>query len=286
MNNHIKISGILALAVILISSFSYGCPEAQDIIKDIFQEPSVKVDKVALKSISAEAFDIDLGIVIDNPNPVELDLSGIDYKFELADNQLAAGKSNDSISIGATGKSKTNFPVSIDYDEIKSIYDAAKGQDEIPYTFSGTVSLNTPIGEIPIPFKTKGMMPIVRIPKINSVYIKDFKLKGLTSAGMVIGMDIKNPNAFPLVINKLKYNLSLEDDDFTSGKLENQEIAAKSNGTIKIPVDINLQSVGMSVFSMLKNGGGEYSMDYDATYLIDGHPVSQKEKKSGALKYK
>ena len=285
MNIHKKVSVLLLMTAILISSLSYGCPEAQDIIKDIFQEPSVKVDKVALSKISAESFDLDLGVIIDNPNPVELNLSGIDYKFELADNQLAAGKSDDSVSISASGKSKTNFPVSIDYDEIKSIYDAAKGQDEVPYTFSGTVSLDTPIGAIPIPFKTKGMMPIVRIPKINSIFIRDFKIEGLTRADVVIGMSIENPNAFPLVINKLNYNLSLEGDDFTSGKLEDQKIAPKSSGTIKIPVDVDLGAVGLSIFSMLKNGKGQYSMNYEATYLIDGYPVEQKEKKSGTLKY-
>jgi LEA14-like dessication related protein len=272
--------------MLLISAMSYGCPEAQDIIKEVFQEPSVKVDKVALKEISAESFALDLGVIIDNPNPIELNLAGIEYKFELDDNLLAAGKSNDSISVSASGKSKSTFPVSIDYDEIKSIYDAAKGQDELPYTFSGEVFLKTPIGEIPIPFKTKGTMPIVRIPKIKSIYIKDFDAKSLTSYKVIIGMDINNPNAFPLIISKLNYNLNLEGKDFTTGKLKDQKIAPKSNGTIKIPIDFDLEAVGLSVLSALQSGGADYSMNYDATYLIDGYPVEQKEKKSGSLKYK
>ena len=88
----------------------------------------------------------------------------MDYDFQLAGSPLASGRGAEGISIAANGVSSADFPLSLAYTELANIYKAAKDQDELPYDFAGTVHVTTPIGDIPIPFKTSGKLPVLRPP--------------------------------------------------------------------------------------------------------------------------
>jgi LEA14-like dessication related protein len=146
------------------------------------------------------------------------------------------------------------------------------------------VSLDTPIGVIPIPFASKGEMPVIRVPEITSLDV-NFKSLGVTGIDAVIKIGLKNPNVFKLDIGKLDYALKLEKHDFASGSFEKQLIEAKSAGTLKVPVKLDFASVGSWLVTLVDKGSASYTLSYDAVYDILDGPVKQKEKIEGKVEF-
>ncbi len=262
----------------------YGCPEATETIQQVVQPPPINVADVAVSGISSKSLDLDLGLSIDNPNPIGLYLSGIDYDLSLAGRDLASASQRSGIEIQAAGASKTRIPLSLAYNEVKAIYDSVKGQDEIPYGLSGRVYIDSPIGEIPIPFQAEGMLPIIRPPKIKGVRVKTGGLS-LAGADLDIIIDLKNPNAFALDIQDIDYALNLEGKDLASGRINAASVPGKSSGSISVPVSIDSSSAFSWLSSMIAKGSADYSLSYDATYRLDGHPIKHREHKQGSASF-
>jgi len=268
-----------------ICVLTFGCPEAVEMISQAVQPPEVKMGKVQFSGISREFFDFDLGIVIDNPNPIGLPIAGIDYDFDLAGNDLASGTSDKRFELKASGKSETTIPVSIAYNRLKDIYEAAQGADEVPYSLSGIISVETPMGDIDVPYKTKGMLPIVRPPKIASVKVHIERMS-LSGADLLLSMDIYNPNAFDLDIQGVDYNMTLDGRFFTSGRVDQKTIPEKSEGEIGIPVSMDFISAGQWGYSLLTKGSANYVLSYKGDYDIMGRLVEHNEEESGTVRFR
>lgn len=276
--------GFIVFSVISALAVPFaGCEKAGDILKEVVQEPRVSLADFAITGISSDKLDLAAKLAIDNPNPVGLRLSALDYSIELAGNRLFSGESDEGLEINPSGKSFTSIPISLGYGDVESVYNAVKGRDEIPYRLSGKVRLDTPIGELPIPYDVRGKLPVVRPPKIMSV---DLDVKSLSISKAKLDLDIKlyNPNNFDLDISGAGYALALDGKGFSRGRIEGRKVPAKSEGKIKVPLDLDILSLGTWAYSLLSGGSADYELSYDAKYKIKDWPVSQKEIKAGSLK--
>jgi LEA14-like dessication related protein len=269
----------------MVAAVCVGCPEAQDLVKQVFTPPSVSVRQVHFSGVSSKALDLNLGMEIDNPNPIGVSLSAIDYDFALAGRPLASGSSGSGLQIAASGKSRAEFPISVAYNEILPVYESMRGQDEVPYAVAGKLTLDTPIGALPIPFKSEGKLPILRVPKIAGVNVR-VKSLSFTGADLKINIQLENPNTFPLAVQGVDYNMVLDGKPFAAGAIGAKNIASKSTGTLEVPLQLDFMSLGGWAYSLLSKKSAGYALDYDATYLIQDHPVSQKESKEGQVKIK
>lgn len=282
---HGKNTGLVLAGLLMAALGSFGCPEVRDVLEDVVKPPSIQVRDIVVTGISSKNLDLDLGVDIFNDNPIGLTLSGIDYDLKLAGTPLASGNSGAGIELVASGKSTARIPISVAYNQIGKIYSAAKGADEIPYQLSGKVSINTPIGDIPIPFSTSGMMPVIRPPRIKDVRIERKKIS-LSGADLVIVIKLMNPNSFTLDINAINYSLALDNKNFSSGQVGSQSVRAKSSGSIRIPVSIDFAGAGSWAYSLLRKGSVPYSLNYNATYQLANHPVNQNEQVNGVIKFR
>jgi len=271
---------LLSAGAVMVS----GCPEAEEIIRQAVRPPEVSVRNVAVRGISRESLDLELGIEIDNPNPVGLSLAGVDYNFVLSGHRLASGTGGGGIELEPSGVSEAVLPLSLDFEEVKSVYEASRGRDEIPYELSGKVQVDTPIGRIPVPYKARGELPVIRPPRIRSVRVEVDKLS-FSGAELVLSLNLHNPNSFPLSIQGADYSLSLDGRPFTSGSLGSGEVPPRSTGDLEVPVSLDFLSAGSWAYSLISGGSADYSLDYSGTYLIKGRPVSHSEQKSGSLSF-
>lgn len=274
----------LAIALFAAALAAAGCPGAEDIIEEIFKPPRVSVRNVAVSGISTDAIDLVLDLRIDNDNPVGLTLAKVDYNLGVEGSPLASGATGTGITLKASGASDAQVPLSFAYQEFKNIYDKAKGKDYIDYTLAGQVHLDTPVGDIPIPYSTSGKLPVVRPPKVKSVGI-NVKSLNITGADLGIQLNMENPNAFPLQIEGFNYNLDLEGKDFASGLIDSGKIAPKSAGVLEVPLTLDFMSAGNWAYSLLTKKKASYNLDYNATYMIENHPVKQSENKSGKIDF-
>jgi LEA14-like dessication related protein len=276
----IFICGFLFFGLAVLYS---GCEQAGNILKETFQEPKVSLAELMPTGISSRALDLSAKLAIDNPNPIGLSLASLDYDFKLADTPLFSGDSKEGLQISASGRSFADIPISISYQDVKKVYDSIKGEEDVPYRFSGKVGLNTPLGALPIPFDIKGKLPVVRPPKIKALDLKVEKLS-LNRADLVLSIDLYNPNSFPLDISKAGYALALDGKEFSKGKIESGKVGANSEGSLDIPLSMDLMSLGTWSYSLLRGKSADYDLAYDANYRIKDWPVIQKENEKGTLK--
>ena len=270
------------MVVVLFTLLAGGCPEAQDMIEKAIQTPKVEIKDLFFSGLSEQNIDLDLLLEVDNPTPLALNFNGLEYELALAGRPLAAGSSSSATELKASDKSQVSVPLSLAYNEIKTVYDQAQGQDEIPYQLSGKALLKMGGAEIPVPFKTSGMLPVIRPPRILSVGLKVDNLS-LSGADLILSIKIDNPNSFPLSIQGMDYALQLEGKDFSSGQVGLQAVPKKSSGSIEAPLHLDFISMGSWAYSLLTKGKAVYALHYQAVYTINNHPVKHREEKQGTL---
>jgi len=277
-----KIRGSLLLAVLICANF-FACAQTRGIIEKVIQVPTVSLADISVTDISARSMGLLLDLEINNPNPRGLELNALEYQVDLAEKPLFSGVSSEKMSLAANGTSHSKVPVSLSYKDVMAAYDSIKGRDEVPYKISGQAKVNSPIGEIPIPYSFQGSIPVIRPPRISEVSLKIDQLN-LTGAALHLNLKIFNPNSFNLDIAGADYSLDLAGNSFSSGNIPSASVPAKSNGALSVPLSINFSGLAGSVYSLLTKGNADYSLNYNASYKIKNRTVIQTESKSGTLK--
>ncbi len=257
---------------------------ADNFFEKLFKQPEIKVKNVLLKRISTSDASFVTVLAIDNPTPLRAKLAGVDYDFELSGQRLTRGETGSGVDVRPYDEALFEIPVEVNYEDLKKVYDNSEGKDYLPYRIEGEVRVKSPWGEIPIPYKAKGKLPVVRPPRVRQVKAN---LKSLTfeKATVELKIDLENPNVFDLKIPRLQYDLDVKEKNFASGIMKDQSVAKKSDGELVVPVDFDPRSAPEWIRDVIQGGTTSYSLQYDATYNIKGHDVRQKETVSGSLKF-
>lgn len=216
------------------------------------QKPKVSVAGVTLDSLDFERVGLAVKLKVDNPNPVGIDLAGVDYDFILADHSFVKGKTRDGLRIDANQASHVTFPVSLTFDEVYRTLQSLTDRDEVPYRIKTGLTLKVPlIGTYRHPVTVNGSLPL---PKRPDIALADFSLDRLSLSGadMILKVAVDNPNDFALDLDKIDYALSVDGQRWVSGSKQGiGHIAKKGKGTIELPVTISFSELGMGVYRAL-----------------------------------
>lgn len=282
----VKRTSLAALAALIIcAGFAGGCEKTKQTIANVIKPPTVSVRDYTVDEISTKHITVILHLLIDNPNPVGLKLTGVTYALTLAGRPLISGATANPVDIKAGGTCEADVSVVVNYSDVLAVYDAVKAVDEVPYEITGKITLDTPIGPLPIPYKSKGMMPVVRPPKVADIGIK---LGNVSFSGMdaVVKLTLENPNGFPLDIRFVNYQLFLENKPFSSGSVIGaRPIPPRGKATLDAPVNVSFGSAGSWIYSLVLKGEAAYLLQLDAGYTMKGKPVKQSEQWKGTLKF-
>lgn len=104
--------------------------------------------------LSASSIDIDFILEVDNPNPVGLALSQLDFNLFINDQRVLDSVSRDRFRIPANGVGRVNLETRIGYQNIRSIWnevvDIVRGE-RARYELRGTAHYDTPAGRLRFP---------------------------------------------------------------------------------------------------------------------------------------
>lgn len=120
------------------------------------QRPTVDLHNVQLKGLTFSKVEVALDVSVQNPNTFELPVKSLDWELDLYGDQFAVGQAAVDANIPAQGSSRISVPLGIPYD--RALSSAAKllsGRD-IAYELLGSLTFNTPIGDLPISFTHQG----------------------------------------------------------------------------------------------------------------------------------
>ncbi|HDP98161.1 MAG TPA: hypothetical protein ENN22_03130 [bacterium] len=224
------------------------------------QKPTLNLEDVQLTGLSLEKINLVFAVAIENPNSFAATLSGFDYDFKLANAPFLNGKQDKKLTIAGGGKSTLEVPLSLKFSDIYQTYQSLKNQDSTDYQISLGLVFDLPVlGKTRIPVSKSGNLPLVKIPKIKLGSLK-LKNLSLTRADLDLILELENPNPFSLALDKLNYELKINNSTWASGLTQQKlQIQNKEKSEILLPLSLNLFEMGRTVYGLIT---GDRSLNY------------------------
>ena len=249
----IQLKKLFLPGVFLFGVTLFNCAELQQLAS--IQKPKLNVEKVRVTDMTFNSADLAFDVKINNPNPLSVQLAGFDYDFLLEGTSFLKGEQNSQLNITANGESKIQIPLTLQFKELYKSYQALKNRDSTAYQLKCGLRFNLPVlGKVKIPVSKKGHLPLVKLPSV-----KDFSLKlkkiTFTRADLELKLNVDNPNAFNLLLNKLNYDFVVNGLSWAKGTTNKSiRVTEKGKSAINIPVSLNFLQVGKSVYSAITKG--------------------------------
>ncbi|KAF9608677.1 hypothetical protein IFM89_010461 [Coptis chinensis] len=98
-----------------------------------FGKPTPDVSAFKILSIDLKTAELQVEVLINNPNPIPIPLVDINYLIESNGRKLVSGLIPDTGTIHAHGSETVKIPLKLIYDDIKSTYSNINAGDVIPY---------------------------------------------------------------------------------------------------------------------------------------------------------
>ena len=243
---------ILYPSVLWVLLVLAGCAELArhaDTIK-----PTAELTGARLANIDFQQADLVFDLAIDNRNPVAIDLAGLHYDLKIEDHSLLSGVTAEGLVIDAASTSAVQLPVTLKFDDLRKLPGELWQRDRFSYKLDTRFVVDLPIiGNYAIPVSKTGELPVPKLPKVS---IKGIKVKqlGLSAAELVAQVAIDNPNAFDLSFSQLDYRLSVNQQEWGRGMVQQGgSVPQKGSGTVEIPLKLDLISMGHTAYKMLSN---------------------------------
>ncbi len=209
------------------------------------RQPEVSVMRVRLNSLSPHQLTLLLQLQVSNPNPIEIQLAGFDYRLMVNKRSVLAGKLEKRFSVPANGADTVEIPLGIPWRDLFALTREISRRDSAYYLLEGGLVFDLPvIGETRIPVRHRGTLPIPRIPRvaIESVKIDRLSVRG---ADLVLHLRVENENPFPLPIREMQYRVQLNGLELMQGTLaELQKISSRGTSRVVVPVHLNIVNLG------------------------------------------
>ncbi|MFQ6116309.1 MAG: LEA type 2 family protein, partial [bacterium] len=189
-------------------------------MKANIQRPRVTFAGARLDGLSLEAVDLLFDLKISNPNPVGIKLAGFDYDFLLNGSGFVHGEQDRALEIPAHGENIVQIPLSLRFAEVYKTFKSLRDQDTTRYQINAGVSFELPfLGKQRIPVSKEGTIPLLKLPKLR---VESLKLNGLSLSGADLQLNVllKNPNVFSFTLNRIGYQLEINDKRWMTGDLE------------------------------------------------------------------
>lgn len=258
-------SSIQLVFLLLAALYLAGCAELSkhaDAIK-----PTAKLTGMRLANIDFDQAELIFDLAVENKNPIDLDLAGLDYDLKIANQSLVSGVTAKAIKIKASSTSPVQLPITLKFDDLKKLPGELWNKDNFTYQLDTTFNVILPvIGNYPIPVSKSGELPVPKMPQIQVKGVKINKLS-FTSAELLTQVEVNNPNAFKLAMSNLNYQLNINNQKWGEGNItKTSNIPEKGKGMIDIPVKLDLLKVGQSAYKVLLNKSAiEYELTGNAT---------------------
>lgn len=241
MNRIALLSLILAVA---------GCP------KGAFRDylPRVSFERVSFDKPSWQGVDADFVLQVRNPNPIGVNLQAWSWAVELRDQPFLSGDAPDGAELAPRAARPFTIPVRFVFADLIRTAQASAGQGEIPYTFSGSLGVQTPIGVASVPFRHRGEIPPLRPPKVSLQTLRVERIDVVRGrAELALDLAIESQGGGAMGLDSFAYTLGLGGRDVVSGTLPSLgTVQSGESLPVSIPLGINVVDLGSAIVTTLQ----------------------------------
>lgn len=241
--------------ILLYSSLALILGSCATLQKAFLKEPTVEYRTVQVQGLDFDSVSLLLDFAVTNPNALDLNASAYRWNVSIGGKEFVTGTSQAPLSVAGKSTSVVQIPVSIGFKDLFAVFGDLAANDSVPYVVNLSTDLEVPVlGTRSIPVSSKGYIPV---PKLPSFRIDDFELTKFSLAGSVVTlkMRVANPNYFAITYSNATYALKVNGEEWLNSRLNRSiEIMPKSDVVLSIPIDVNLQRWGTTVYRILTRG--------------------------------
>lgn len=228
-----------------------GCAELN--IEDYL--PDVRFQRMNVKDIDFQHIQTDFVFVVDNPNPIDIGLSSFSWDLDLEGTDLLQGENPEGFQLEAVGESELALPVDLAWADAWSTVQAVRGEDLVDFGLSGHFGFMTPLGEAQLPYEEAGDFPALRTPRFRPAKLRVQGVNLLTqSATVALDLAVNNDHGSTLTFEAADYAVQLGEVEVGAGTIARLgDVPGATEGTLTVPLTINLLSVGTTVANAIIN---------------------------------
>jgi LEA14-like dessication related protein len=157
---------VLVLIVCLIMT---GCSTLEQLG---FNKPTARITGVQFADASLSSAKLVFDVEVDNPYPVALPLTNLNYSLASGDVSLFSGNAKPATSIPAKSTQSLSLPVTVNYLEIFRSLKGITPGTTIPYKAGLDLSVDTPgLGPLTLPLKKEGQLALPKVSGADVINI-------------------------------------------------------------------------------------------------------------------
>lgn len=252
----------IAVFVFIVLFSVSGCKMMEPFIA----KPTVSLEKMTLQDMSLFDATLLFTLSVSNPNPMGILIQKGTYDFAVEGTSLVRGTVDETIRVGAGASGSIDLPVYFDFLDFFDSARALAGRDDVAYTLSGSLD----VMGFAIPYKTDGRLTLPKFPEISveTMNIADFSLAG---AAFNIIFAVRNPNAFSIGLDRLRYVLDMGDGPLLSGVAEGvPAIGENERARLSVPVELDFISMGRWAVQAFQKNTASYSLSGEMRFDLPG----------------
>jgi len=127
------------------------------------QEPRIEMEAIRITGVYQDSFDLEGTLRIHNLNDLAAKVAGYRYRLEVEGRRLVGGESSQGFAIAPRATFRLTIPGTVSFADLLAAADQALARDEIRYTLSGALLLDTLVGKYPVPFSQEGKLNLSEI---------------------------------------------------------------------------------------------------------------------------
>ena len=282
------IFGIVSLMVLAVSFWWWRSslkpnPKAdpstpQAMVSNTVNEAKAKAVKLTMQtasmsitSIRGDNIQVQNKVIIKNPLPVAVNLTGLDYIVKINGVKAAEGHYPKDIHLPASGNQTVTLPMTVSAKAIDVVNDkmAKQKRDTAVYSFINTVHTDLPIaGERKFNVTIEEELPMVWLPEMKpgDLDIKKFSLK---NAGIKMTMHVTNPNSFDIRMKDGEYSMSIDGKNTVNGEMQ-EVVVLPAKKTVPVDMFMSMKTgraLSMGWKALFDKKDTKYKLKFDSQIL-------------------
>jgi LEA14-like dessication related protein len=260
---------VLPVVLVAVIAGLCGCATLQQLLAASFIRPTLTFKTASLADLSLGSATINLTYLVENPNPIGLELASVEYAFFVEGKQVVAGKPPAGLRIPADGQAEVVLPANVRFMDIVPVLETFLTKDQASYTARGALGVDTPIGVVSLPFEKEGSFDVPKLPAVEFQAPRVTRIT-LTSATIEVPLTVTNRNGFPLPIGGLSGDITLAGarvGSLSTGDLG--MIDARAARPVALPLTIHFAQAAAAAAAIQ---GGSTTLAFNGT--LQSGPIS------------
>jgi LEA14-like dessication related protein len=142
-----------------------GCEIAKTLESTgLVKRPTVTLQQLTVTGLDSEGVGLNLGIAVNNPNPITLQLADVGYQLHINGKSLVSGRQADGVALKANDTSMLQVPIHLSFRDLSSIGQGLWQQKSAQYELTTQVGIQLPgLGSVPFTNQQSGTLPLPEI---------------------------------------------------------------------------------------------------------------------------